>query len=232
MKRLIARAKRSRARGRDGEAGQAMLEFLLVSTMILTLIFVFVQLAWGIAYGHYVHYATYMSARALLSGGNLRSEAVLAAADSLSRYLKREGGGDLFPFIAQARTGADRDAKGPEDVPGAAIGKHSAVNGKENNRGYSWAEGVQYNWKLKLFLLPLSSAVSESGRTDTITPGSGKTRVKGIEFKGAIPFASDSFLGRDPSSEDCLKFMNEMSFKSEFGISRGDGIAFIEDNGC
>jgi hypothetical protein len=32
--------------------------------MILTMAFVFVQLAWGIAYGHYVHYATYMAARA------------------------------------------------------------------------------------------------------------------------------------------------------------------------
>ena len=68
IKRLKKLERRKKNR-RGGEEGQVIIEFLIVTSMILTMIFVFVQLAWGIAYGHYVHYATYMASRAYLAGG-------------------------------------------------------------------------------------------------------------------------------------------------------------------
>lgn len=224
--------KRLRKIAERGEGGQALLEFLIVTSMILTFTFIFVQLAWGIAYGHYVHYATFMASRAYLSGGASKQEGAEAAADVLKAYLKRPAGSDLFPFIAKARTGDDRDAGngGAEPVQGAAIGLHSEAAGKETSRAYSWAEGVQYNYNLRLFLLPISAFIVKDGQGKQITPGSSAAPAKSVEWKGAIPFTSDSFLGRDPSHQDCLIFMKRLS--GEFGIGRADGAEFIEDNGC
>jgi len=218
------------ARRKKGEGGQALLEFLLVTSMILTFTFIFVQIAWGIAYGHYVHYATYMAARAYLSGGATKVEGADAAVDTLRSLLKRPGGSDLFPFIAKARTGDERDAKGAEPLPGVAMGLHSAAGAAPNSRAFSWAEGVQYNYNLRLFLLPISAAIAKDGQGKTITPGSSAAPGKSVEWKGAIPFTSDSFLGRDPSHGECLLFMQRLS--NDFGIGRADQMEFIEDNGC
>ncbi|RYZ94438.1 MAG: pilus assembly protein [Proteobacteria bacterium] len=224
--------KMRRRKYQRGQGGQALLEFLIVTSMILTFTFIFVQLAWGIAYAHYVHYATYMASRAYLSGGATIGDQADSAAEVLRTMLKRPSGKDLFPFIAKARTGDDRDAKGAEPVPGGAIGFHSEASGdaKSKSRAFSWAEGVQYNFNLKLFLLPISTFIVKDGQGKTITPGSPGAPAKSVEWKGAIPFTSDSFLGRDPNHGDCLKFMVRMS--AEFGIGRGDQKDFIEDNGC
>ena len=229
IKRLKKLERRKKNR-RGGEEGQVIIEFLIVTSMILTMIFVFVQLAWGIAYGHYVHYATYMASRAYLAGGTTPQDQYDNAVGTLRSMLKRPGGKDLFPFIARARTGDDRDAKGPEPVEGAAIGVHQEAGARPNNRAYSWAEGVQYNFNLRLFLLPLSSFIAKDGEGKTIQPGSAQSPARTIQYKGSIPFTSDSFLGRDPSSSECWTFMTRMS--REFGINRQDGKEFVEDNGC
>lgn len=219
-----------RDRKRRGESGQAIIEFLIVSTMILTLIFVFVQLCWGIAYGHYAHYATYMSSRALLSSGATRQDQYDAAVSVLQKMLKTSAGNDLIPFVAKARTGDDRDVKGTEPIPGAAIGLHSEAINKEKSRKYSWAEGVQYNFSLRLFLLPFSKMITKAGEGESIQPGTATEPTKAIEWKGSIPFTSDSFLGRETSYSDCFIEMNRIS--NNIGINRSDGADFVEDNGC
>jgi hypothetical protein len=212
------------------ESGQAIIEFLIVSTMILTLIFVFVQLAWGIAFGHYAHYATFMASRAYLSSGLTKQDQYDAAVKVLQTSLKTAAGKDLLPFVAKARTGDERDVKGSEPVPGAALGTHSEALGKDKSRKYSWAEGVQFNFGLRLFLLPLSSVITKSGEGKTIQAGSATQPAKGIEWKGSIPFASDSFLGREPTVDECFKEMTRIS--TSIGINRADNADFIEDNGC
>lgn len=215
---------------KGSESGQAIIEFLIVSTMILTLIFVFVQLAWGIAYGHYAHYITYMASRAYMSSGLTKQDQYDAAVDVLQSGLKTAGGKDLLPMVAKARTGDERDVKGAEPVPGAALGTHSEALGKGTSRKYSWAEGVQYNFGLRLFLLPLASVIAKDGMGNTINPGSATQAAKSIEWKGYIPFASDSFLGREPTVDECFLEMTRIS--SSIGINRADGADFIEDNGC
>lgn len=217
-------------RKKKGESGQAIIEFLIVSTMILTLIFVFVQLCWGIAYGHYVHYATYMASRAFLSAGQTRQDQYDGAVSVLQTMLKNSSGNDLIPFVAKARTGDDRDVKGTEPVPGVAIGLHSEAISKEKSRKYSWAEGVQYNFSLRLFLLPFSKMITKAGEGESIQPGTATEPTKPIDWKGSIPFTSDSFLGREPSASDCFSEMSRIS--TNIGINRSDGAEFIEDNGC
>lgn len=216
-----------RARKKKNEAGQVIVEFIIVFSLIFTLIFLFVQMSWGIAFGHYVHYATYMASRAYMAAAQSQNDQFEAAGDVLSQTLKVGGGKDIFPFLAPARAGGDRDATGSEPVKGAMVGMHPEAIGKEHSRLFSWAEGVQYNFNLKLFLLPISAAISKNGEGKSITPGDG---AKPITWKGVIPFTSDSFLGREQSVDECFREMTRLSTTT--GINRGDNNDFIEDNGC
>jgi hypothetical protein len=211
---------------KKNEEGQVIVEFLIVFGMILTLIFLFVQMCWGIAWGHYVHYSTYMAARAYLAAGTTQGDQTTAAGAYLSQTVK-SGGKDVFPFLAPSRSGGERDATGAEPVPGAMVGENPTAIGKENSRLYSWAEGVQYNFNLKMFLLPISAAISNGGQGQSIHPGGGG---KIITWKGVIPFTSDSYLGREPNSSECLNWIHHLSTAT--GISRGDNADFLEDNGC
>lgn len=217
-------------RRKKKESGQAIIEFLIVISMILTMVFVFVQMAWGIAYGHYVHYATFMASRAYMASGRTKQDQYEAAVSVLRSSLKTSAGKDLIPFVAKARTGEERDVQGSEPVPGAALGLHSEAQGKEKSRLYSWAEGVQYNYGLKLFLLPLASFIAKDGQGKSISTGTAAEPGKAVEWKGSIPFTSDSYLGREPSTDECTKEMTRLSTNT--GISRGDGRDFVEDNGC
>jgi len=215
---------------RKGESGQAIIEFLIVSAMILTLIFMIVQVAWGMAYGHYVHYATYMASRAYLSSGRTQQDQYESAVAVLRTTLKKASGQDLLPAVARARTGDGRDVKGAEPVAGAALGLHSEAQGRPNSRLFSWAEGVQYNYGLKLFLIPLMPFIAKGGEGSTIATGTATEPGKPVDWKGLIPFTSDSYLGREASYDECIRAISRLSTAT--GIGRADGRDFIEDNGC
>lgn len=223
-------------REKSGEEGQVIVEFVIVFSMIATIMFLFVQVSWGIAWGHYTHYATYMAARAYMAGGVTKGEQFEAAGAVLRQMLKA-GGKDPFPFLSPSRGGGDRDTTGSEPVNGAMVGTHPEAMGKvvdvpgsKGTRLYSWAEGVQYNYNMKLFLLPISKMVADNGKGKTIKPGGKGGGGKGVEWKGMIPFTSDAFLGRERSVDECLADMTYLSTST--GITRSDNLDFIEDNGC
>ncbi|MGZ3692762.1 MAG: TadE/TadG family type IV pilus assembly protein [Bdellovibrionota bacterium] len=223
--------KKNFMRRKKDEAGQAIVEFLVVCAVIFTMIFLFVQIAWGIAYGHFAHYATFMAARAYLSAGIVRQDQEKRAGQVLGAMLKTTSGGkDILPMVAKARGGGDRDAKGAEPVIGAMVGTHPEALARPHNRAYSWAEGVQYNYDLNLFLLPIAGFMKNDGEGKTISGGTPENPTKGVEWKGRIPMASDSFLGREPSTDECFQEMT--NFPTRGGIAREDGNSFIEDNGC
>lgn len=217
-------------RRKKDERGQAIVEFLIVISVILTLIFVFVQLAWAIAYGHYAHYATFMAARAYLSGGETKQDQIDGAVSVLNTMLKTASGQDILPFIAKARGGDERDTPGPEPVTGAFIGTHPEAQGKELSRAYSWAEGVQYNFGVNVFLLPLAGWIKKEGEGKNIQGGTALEPTKAIEWKGAIPFTTDAFLGREVTHAECELEMSRLSTNT--GINRGDNKEFVWDNGC
>ncbi len=214
---------------KKGEEGQVIVEFVIVFSMIATIMFLFVQVSWGIAWGHYTHYATYMAARAYMAGGVVKADQYEAAGAVLGQMLK-VGGKDPFPFLSPNRGGGDRDTTGAEPVPGAMVGMHPEAIGKEHSRLFSWAEGVQYNFNMKLFLLPISKMVADNGKGQTIKPGQGDNKGRAITWKGMIPFTSDAWLGREPSVDECLSEMHRLSTST--GINRGDNQDFIVDNGC
>ncbi|HEY8278184.1 MAG TPA: hypothetical protein VIH99_01085 [Bdellovibrionota bacterium] len=219
----------TRRKHKNSESGQVIVEFVLVFAMIFGLIFLFVNMSWGIAWGHYVHYSTFMSSRAYMAAGLTQGDQYEAAGAVLKSTVKI-GGKDIFPFLAPARPGGERDATGPEPTPGAMVGTHPEAIGKENSRLFSWAEGVQYNFGLKMFLLPISVFVGDKGTSSTIRPGEGGMEGQPITFKGLIPMTSDSFLGRERSVSECFEDMVKLSTTT--GINRGDNDIFVEDNGC
>lgn len=205
-----------------------MVEFLLVIVVIFSLMFAFLQLAWALAWGHYVHYATFMTARAYMSSNATQALQLENAAAVMRAMLKKSGTDeDLLGKIATAETGDSRDIKGAEPVPGGFIGAHPfAATSGLTTRYFSWAEGAQYNFKFKLFIIPFATWLKKD------VGKSIKIGARGQEISqnwtGDIGLASDSFLGREQSDEECREYMRMLSQS----YRRGDGADFLFDNGC
>jgi hypothetical protein len=221
---VITQKKKARA-----NAGQTMVEFLLVMMVIFTLLFAFLQLAWVLAWGHYVHYSTFMAARAYMSAHATQAQQAENAALVLRSMLKSNAtGNDLLGQIAPAVVGDRREiGSGPEPVPGGFIGTHPFAAGQDmRTRAFSWAEGVQYNFEFKLFFVPFAKWLDgDIGKKITVGP---RGEERSIDWNGRIGLASDAFLGREQSDEECRLYMQELSRV----YRRGDGEEFLYDNGC
>lgn len=219
-------------RKKKHQRGQVLIEFMIVMIMVLSLLFMFIQLSFGIAWGHYVQYATFMASRALFASGLTRQEQEQSAAAVLEKMLKKADGSgkDIMDFISKARTGDERDVQGgSEPVAGGFVGTHPyAASQDMNSRTFGWAEGVQYNFQVKLFLFP--SSVIDTGHGKSIQMGSSSNPSPPVTWNGSLPFTSDSWLGREVSVDECEKEMQRMS--NGAGINRADGQEFLYDNGC
>lgn len=157
------------------EEGQALIEFILTMTLTLAFVLFFVQLSLLLAWGNYVQYATFMAARAYLSGGTNEDDQRDRAAAVLTRMVKKSSGSqDRVPFIAVGF--------GEGDIKGALIGK--ASNFDALDRDLSWLEGVRYTFRGRLFLLPVSNGQSASANMLTLS--------------------SESWLGREPTYRECV----------------------------
>ena len=165
---------------RKSESGQAVLEFVLTLILLMTSLFFFVHVAFIFAWGNYVHYATFMSARAYLASGPSQADQKERASQVLVRMVKKNGGGqDRFPLGGK---GFDGDTA----IQGAYIGS-DPLNSSGYERNLSWMEGVRYKYRSRLHLLP-SSAPNAGGQ------------------KGLV-LTSESWLGREPSQSECQTYM-------------------------
>ena len=94
----------TRARkARDSEAGQSTIEFALVLMLLMGFILFYLQLAMVMGFGNYVHYATFMSARAYLSASGSEPDQAERAKAVINQMVKRANspGVDRFPQIAK-----------------------------------------------------------------------------------------------------------------------------------
>lgn len=176
------------------ESGQSTIEFAL--TMVLTLAFTFfyIQLCFFFAFGNYIHYATFMSARAYLSAGpNPEDQAARARAVIVRMLKKSEGfaGVDRFPAIAKGIGGGDPTGFQLDPAPFSRY-----------VRDLSWLEGVRYKFRGRLFVIPLAG----------IGRGSADPNAN------SVTLTSESFLLREPSTEECQGFIEKKNA--------------IYDNGC
>jgi len=197
-------------RGKKKEEGQSTVEFALTLILLMGFVLFFFQLSMVFAFGNYVHYATFMSARAYLSAGPTRTDQVNRARTVIIDTLKVSStlaGQDRFPMIARGiqgndPAGFDVDMSGNQSFP--------APNPPRN---LSWLQGVRYTFRSRLFLLPFGG----SG-----TPSSGNANVQGsgngTQDVNSLTLTSESFLGREPADGDC-----------QTQLAKWNG---IYDNGC
>ncbi len=166
-----------------GRTGQATVEFVLTLVLFLGFALFYIQNALMMGWANYIHYATFMSARAQLSAGPTPQDQALRAKTVATRMLKRESGKDRFPSLGQGVDGDD-----PE-VAGLFIEPPEQFTAAPGNPAFSWLEGVRYRFKTRLFRLPLLGAAPSRG------PAS------------ELELQSESWLGRDPSDQECMNYM-------------------------
>lgn len=158
--------------------GQATLEFALVMLLVLSFSMFFIQLCLSLAWGNFVHYATFMAARAFVAGGGDETGQTERAKLVIQRTLKK-GGKDRFPNVAKGVGG------GAAGLEGVEIGKGP---GYEPTRGSSWPEGVRYTFRSRLFSIPPA------------LPGK-----KMDEGDNSVTFTSESYLLREPTYDECVR---------------------------
>jgi len=160
------------------QKGQSTIEFALTLILVMVFILFFVQLSLVFGFGNYVHYSTYMSARALLSSG-FDDEQSDKARDVLIKMLKNPNnpGSDRFSGIGQGI--------GDGELKGAKIGNSEQFESNFGDPAFSWMQGVRYRFRSKLFMIPLGN----------------DPRANSIELE------SESWLGREPSFLECQKIV-------------------------
>lgn len=162
--------------------GQTFIEFLLTVFAYLTVAFMTVQVGLGFGVANYIHYATFMAARALLTGYESEEKQKEKARSVLSKMLKKGDGKDRFDPIAKG-TGNGSPA-GFELVGSTGRSKGG------NPRDSAWEQGVVYKFNAKLYMLP-------------IAPGAKRGQ------KNAVELESETWLGRDPTIEECKKQLGD-----------------------
>jgi hypothetical protein len=179
--------------GREREAGQSLIEFALAVFLVFGLLFFFIQLALMLSWANFVQYATFMSARAYLSGGSSRQDQEDRAREVLKKMVKRgdASSDDRFPMIARGYQGTD-------DVVGASIGGGQQFD--EKNYDLSWMQGVRYTFRSHLFVLPI-------GRAGTAPSADA----------GQAILTSESWLGRDPTYGECLSAVQSLKGQIDNG---------------
>lgn len=167
------------------EEGQSTIEFVLSSILSMGLVFFYVKLVLLFAYGNFVQYATFMSARALLSAGVSQEDQLNHAKNVLIRMVKKSESQpeqDRFDFIAKGVTVGEGDAA----LPGAYIGPGElARQGGAGDPFSSWQIGVRYAFQARIFS---SALIRWMGAT---------------ESGGKVTLQSESWLGREASYNEC-----------------------------
>jgi hypothetical protein len=124
--------------------------------VFFTFFFIIVRLALNFAVGHYVHYATFMAARAYFASAYDKRAQAQAAQQTLVQYLGEEG--TKFGL-------RPNDEEGGGQMPGVTIGDGPNY---ANNTNWSWQQGVSYAFTQNLFMMPLmgAPALTSGGRAN------------------------------------------------------------------
>ena len=127
---------------KNKQNGQALTEFVLGLMLIISFFFFYVKMAAVFAIGNYIHYATFMAARAYASSDTSPSAQEANAQTVLTAML----GGRFKAAITP--TG------GSGTVPGAFIGAGDFSN--DDAAEDYWNQGVTFTYQSKLKLYPWS----------------------------------------------------------------------------
>jgi hypothetical protein len=164
-------------------------EFVLALLMIAPLLLAVLRVSGTHTFGSYSQYATFMTARAYLSGGLDEDDRTTRTINAFESYL----GGDVHLSYGQPRTvggGAGGLPTGleiikPNDLPGSP-------------ESPLWGYGVRYNFRAKLFPNFMGKYLSE-----------------------IFEMEAESFLGKEPSKEECESDMVQLGGNTEYHWDNG-----------
>lgn len=181
------------------ESGQGTVELLLTLFAFFTIAFMYVQVGFGFGVANYIQYATFMSARAFLSAHKTEAEQRLAGQGVFEKMLVRNGK-DRFQGLA--------NSSGDGSPAGFFAGRGREVQfANANARNTAWEQGVTYKFDMKMYMMPLVRG-AKRGEANRVT------------------LVSESWLGREPSEDECLKQLTARKGK----VNAKGNVLF--DNGC
>ncbi|MBI2605486.1 MAG: pilus assembly protein [Deltaproteobacteria bacterium] len=161
------------------------MEFALTLLFFFTIAFMFVQVSLGFGVANYIHYATFMTARAYLSSRQTEGDQHRAAQDVADRMLKQ---GEQARFRNIIKSATDGGGAGNVSIGGPRL----VAAGSGEARDRNWEQGVTYAFKAKLYMMPV-------------------IRSNNPRHGNSITLESQSWLGREPSEEDCGAQMQKKS---------------------
>ena len=191
-------------RTKKNEAGQSTLEFVLTIILLMGFVTFYTRFAFFLGYANVVQYATFMSARAYQSGAESIDDQKKAAENVIVALLKKgEGQRNTERFsIARGENGGS--------PRGANIGQDTA-NFVATDDDFSWLQGVRYSFRGQLFVNLFGSRPTQASAASGASPGE-------------VKLTSESWLGREPTAEECRR---ELATRSSNG-NRPEA----PDNGC
>jgi hypothetical protein len=187
------------------QSGQSVIEFALASVMIFGFIFFFFKLAMFLAYGNYAHYTTYMAARSFFSSSQTTgSDATALTADPNSQVSRatsvvksmiqsRNTNQERFQVIAKGNANFSQ-----QPINGAKIGAEDSHFDPKKQETL-WLQGVRYQFITKILFFNFFSKNTQ---------------------KKPITFTAESWLGKEPSEEECTTRLKEIHKNA------------LQDNGC
>lgn len=170
------------------QKGQATMEFALSILLMSAFLFFFFQMAMSFAWGNYVQYATFLSARAYLAGGVSKADQAERARDVARQMLMNKAGKERMQSVAKGEGGAD--SLGGNEIPGLFIDEPDIFGQSTAQDDLSWAEGVRYRFRSRLFVMPLSGVGNKLSKDQS-----------------SVLLQSESWLGRHPTTQECDSFM-------------------------
>jgi hypothetical protein len=162
-------------RSQKKESGQAIMEFVLSLMIVISFFFFYVKMAAVFAVANYIHYATFMAARAYVSSAGTEELQRGNAEIVLTKMI-----GSRFKAIV---TATDCDAGCPQNAMAGVKGGNVGQGPYAQESSYSnrWNQGVTYSYKAKLSLFPWNR------------------ESEALNMK----LVSESWMPREPSEEEC-----------------------------
>ena len=178
-----------KGRERKSESGQATVELALTIALVIGFVFFQIQSALVMAFGNYAQYATFMAARAYLSGGVSIEDSEDRARTVLSQMVSRsEGdGSDRWPAIARSFS------QGSNNAIEIGVAPEAGQMGRDAS---SWMVGVRYTFQSRLFFISLGM-------------GGGGPHSRSESNANALTLSSESWLGREPTYGECMSDLRD-----------------------
>lgn len=125
------------------ESGQALIEFVLGLMIVISVFFFYVKLAANFAVGNFIHYATFMAARAY-SASAVSPEAQTQNAEAVLQSW----------LVGRWRSLIKPNSEASGAVPGATVGPGPYFS--EDPLKDNWNQGVTYSFQTQLAFYPWS----------------------------------------------------------------------------